>query len=609
MNNNFDKSEFSQSMHNYEKIHYLGDLRIIGQIVNRLSDKDPIGYVVMTEKTQKFKMYTVEQTISLLNRFKFVNANIENGKIVNTECSMARMPKFNTNMQVIGNFGVIILGKIVDSNGTLGYRAMDTNAKIVDIRENDVIALSTQGIDIINAKIVDRGNKKIVSGIKSEFTKIEKSSLIRAVTKKKKKNTDADNWRHKKHIDKYINYLLPKAIKYIYGASPSAFNDFLYSRMQAKGNTYSYSYVDFNREANILIKEIYRKENGFNLSNKDSDLLRKLDIEVAHKHYIGYDKDRQFHSFNKNEQYYYFACLAQFALYNSEIRKNLLTKNVIHKFTKNDIYKIMVQNGHASDILIKATNELEGRIKKYNEEHTINLRDEHPERRFTTETFTSAEDIAQLGFAVVEQNRNFKYTTKTGLVKNLLYLGDIIESGKVLHNDYESYKKLSRCLGDIMIVADLHKLMDRFIATISLGDKEYLTSDKCLAYMEILIAIGYIYNSEAVRKFVEDNKSDLNNIGVIIPDYEELSSTDYKLSPELKLYYASGFNVFYNDNAHYKHKYLSEAEVINYRQLGPRHDIKHPLLQGELASVVNMVTSELCPAELIEELIGKLRFI
>lgn len=35
-----------------KKIHYLGDLRIVGQVVENFSDKEPIGYVVMTEKTQ-----------------------------------------------------------------------------------------------------------------------------------------------------------------------------------------------------------------------------------------------------------------------------------------------------------------------------------------------------------------------------------------------------------------------------------------------------------------------------------------------------------------------------------------------------------------------------
>ena len=88
--NSFKDEAFSSQYQMQEKIHYLGDLRIVGQVVENLSDKDPIGYVVMTEKTQKFKMYTIEQTKALLNKFKFVNAAIENGNITNTECAMSR---------------------------------------------------------------------------------------------------------------------------------------------------------------------------------------------------------------------------------------------------------------------------------------------------------------------------------------------------------------------------------------------------------------------------------------------------------------------------------------------------------------------------------------
>ena len=114
VNNNFKNETLVNATPTKEKVHYLGDLRIVGQVVEQVTDKEPIGYVVMTEKTQKFKMYTVGQTMVLLQKFKFVNAAIKNGKIVNTECSMERMPKFNTNMNVIGNYGIIILGEIVD---------------------------------------------------------------------------------------------------------------------------------------------------------------------------------------------------------------------------------------------------------------------------------------------------------------------------------------------------------------------------------------------------------------------------------------------------------------------------------------------------------------
>ena len=157
-----------------EKIHYLGDLRIVGQVVPNLSSNEILGYVIMVEKTKEFKMYTVEQTKALLSKFKFVNAELKDNKIINTECSMSKLLKFNTNMMVIGNKGITVLGVIKDSNDNkLGFRVMDSNAVVVDLTEDDLLKLYSNGAEIINAKVVEHKTKTTISAIKQEFTKIE----------------------------------------------------------------------------------------------------------------------------------------------------------------------------------------------------------------------------------------------------------------------------------------------------------------------------------------------------------------------------------------------------------------------------------------------------
>lgn len=50
VNSKFKNETLGNNSNTREKIHYLGDLRIVGQVVENLSDKEPIGYVVMTEK-------------------------------------------------------------------------------------------------------------------------------------------------------------------------------------------------------------------------------------------------------------------------------------------------------------------------------------------------------------------------------------------------------------------------------------------------------------------------------------------------------------------------------------------------------------------------------
>lgn len=602
--NSFKDEAFSSQYQMQEKIHYLGDLRIVGQVVENLSDKDPIGYVVMTEKTQKFKMYTIEQTKALLNKFKFVNAAIENGNITNTECAMSRMPKFNTQMCVIDNFGILILGEITDGKSTVGYRAMDTNGKIVDLRESDIIHLASS-TNIINAKIVNRDNKQIVSAIKSEFTKIEKSKVKDLSSKDI--DTKESKWRKQMHVKKYISQYIPHALNYIFTGKGSAFNSKLFYN---NSNTdYSISYVDLDRETKILIKEVYTKENGFNIQSDDMELLKKLVKELPHKKVIGRQNPGESYVHPTNFDKYYFLALAQFGLYNKSIREGLNKKYIKNNISLDKVLVKLKENGHASKILLKTAKEITLASNSLNKKIDVSCK--HPEREFKTCQFTKAEDIAQLGFAVVPQNRNYVFKTKTGLNKKLKFIGDVLDDWKFLDSDYEKYKKTARCLGDILTVAYIHKLAEKYLRYVNNQDIEYLSTKETLAYIEMLIAIAYLYESISVKSFVDDYKSILEDIGVNIPDYDEISRTDYKLSQDLKLYYESGYNVFYSDsnNYKYKHKYLSDAKLINYRQLGPKHNIIHEKLQGELASIVCMITSDNCSAEIVDQCIGKLRFL
>lgn len=605
--NSFKDEAFSSQYQMQEKIHYLGDLRIVGQVVENLSDKDPIGYVVMTEKTQKFKMYTIEQTKALLNKFKFVNAAIENGNITNTECAMSRMPKFNTQMCVIDNFGVLILGEITDGKSTVGYRAMDTNGKIVDLRESDIIHLASS-TNIINAKIVNRDNKQIVSAIKSEFTKIEKSKVKDLSSKDI--DTKESKWRKQMRVKKYISQYIPHALNYIFTGKGSAFNSKLFYNNST--TDYSISYVDLDRETKILIKEVYTKENGFNIQSDDMELLKKLVKELPHKKVIGRQNPGESYIFPTNFDKYYFLALAQFGLYNKSIRERLNKKYIKNNISLDKVLVKLKENGHASKILLKTAKELAlaSEISKMsNTKRDVSYN--HPEREFKICQFTKAEDIAQLGFAVVSQNKNYVFKTKTGLRKKLKFIGDVVNDCRFLKSDYEKYKKTARCLGDILTIADIHKLVERYLGYINNYNREYLSTKETLAYIEMLIAIAYLYESISVKSFVDDHKSILEEIGVNIPDYDEISSTDYKLSADLKLYYESGYNVFYSDsdNYKYKHRYLSDAKFINYRRLGPKHNVIHEKLQGELASIVCMITSDNCSAEIIDQCIGKLRFI
>lgn len=174
----------------------------------------------------------------------------------------------------------------------------------------------------------------------------------------------------------------------------------------------------------------------------------------------------------------------------------------------------------------------------------------------------------------------------------------------------------SRCLGDVASIAYIDKLLSKYgnfnnpegnMNNYNMQRKDARTA------IELIITLSFMFGSKAMLEYTNEIKDTLQVLGIEIPDFNELSSTDYKLSPEITIYYTSGFNVFLSDNDYlthpYKRLYLRHAKYINYRQLGIIHNIKHPLLQEELAAILVMVTSDNCEFEDIANNIGRLRFL
>lgn len=604
-NKDFKNEAMSSKEVTKEKIHYIGDLRIIGKVTDINAKDNVIGYVVMVEKTQQFKMYTVGQTMILLNKFKFVNAKISNGKIVNTECSMDRLPKFNTNMQVIDNHGITILGEITEGDSKVGYRAMDTNARVVDLSEDELIML---GLPLINGKIVKgvAGKKTHISGIKQEFTKIEKSKLPEIEVKKPNK------WVREMHAKKLFDVLLPSCIKWGVTGKNNINDNWYYRTLNKDG----YRYIDLDREAKIIVSEVLTEKNGITISDSDKDMIKRIIKELPHKHelVIRYDPDKKYKP-DENDKLFLFA-LAQFILYNkqkcADVIKMIQKRNVFN-FT---MAEKLADKGLATDILKK----LVVKCLSYSSESRYKREPEVTEairkKMFNTRTFTTGEEAAQLGFALSESNKDIQYETKYGFHKTLKYIGDYFEES-LIPCDYNEYKKESRCLGDILAIANILKLINKILSPTSVPAWNKEASKESARYrasIEMIIAIAYMYESKAMKKFVDNYKDDLDKIDVSVPNYDEVSSTDYKLSPVIKMYYASGFNVFLNDNNYrdksYTKLYLQKAELINYRQYGNMYNIQHPMLKEELASIVTMVTnSKYCDAESVEDYIGRIRFL
>lgn len=574
-NSKFKDSSFNNTV-TTEKVSYQGELRIIGKIVEYQNSSDILGYLIMTERTQKFKMYTVSQTKNLLSKFKFVNAKLQDDKVINTECSMNRMPEFNTFMQPFSNKAIIVLGEIISSNKNKGYRVLSPEGKVVDISEDELIALNSANYDIINAKIVNRNNKQIVSAIKGEFTKIEK------VGAEIKKESRASQLRKERHLEKLLTQFMPKAVKCYVSGSGAAFNTYIYTHSD------SIYHLDLNRETKIILSEIYNK-GLVKLTNKDKELIKKV-VKMPHASIVGYGKG------NTEESQLYFFALCQFILNDDDMYRRLLKQT--KKLNKYRLTQIE-NNKIASDKLKEFIKEIKARQDK--KEREAKYGKESKYGKFETTTFKSGVDCAQLGFAISKENDGMEYVTKTNNKKTLKFIGKYIPY-------YDEYKKDTRCLGDLLAIANIEIIKGK----LEEGSRLYEPAEYKAA-IEMIIAISYLYGSKVMKKYIDNYGNELKLMGIEVPDFDELSKTDYKLSSDISIYYASGFNVFLNDSEDntrkYRYEHLKSAQYINYRQLGNKHSIEHQMLKGELASVIQMVTSSNCDAIIVDKMIGKLRFL
>lgn len=588
-------NKLSGTSKNNIKVKYLGELRIVGLIVNDINSKEPIGYLIMTEKSKKFRGYTIEQTVNLLKRFKFVNAILNCSEVIITECSKQRLNKFDKNLTPLGKTGIMILGEIIENNKKVGYQALDCNGVIANLTEKALIDYSIHG-DIINAKVVNSKGKKYISAIKGEFTKIEVTNN-KENTNKQLKETEGSKTRKIQHALKIKNYLVTELLLKMY-KSKNLIPKKLYTKYGDKKQGYN-SIFDIDKETKIIFKEIITKQNKFDIDTEDKEILSDIIHNMPHNNKLGKP--------SKNDQLYMCA-IGQFILTNGEIyTKNIV--NIARKLTKYEIEHIdesLAAEFTESKFVIKEMKQFHrdlkyqlGVLNSKNKNRTSYKKS----KAFNTTSFTTTNDIAQLGFAISEKDKGIKFETDSGYHKTLLYLGDIIPE-----NMYKDIMQKSRCLGDILCIAYIEKINSKRTE----GNNWYsrLSQEDYKQTLALLVTIAYMFNSQAMKTYVELNKDTFDKIGINI-DYDNIAGINYKFSKEIIMYYESGFNVFLSDNEHYKYasEHLRNAKIINYRQLGVTHTIEHPSLVNEFASTILTVAPEIITDNFVVSNIGRLRFL
>lgn len=577
----FNKESLQGQSRVTEKVKYRGELRIIGKVVPDRKDENILGYIIMTEKTNKFKIYTVEQTKALLKKFTFVNAVLVGNVIENTECSMNRLPKFDVRMNPLTDKDITILGKIYVNDKVAGYRVMNQSGAILDLPENKVIEYAMSGAGLINAKLVYTNDKCIISAIKGEFTRIEKNT--NNTGKSKSVNNGAAAWRKLKHREKLENKVMVKSILIAMGQSKAGYAT-LHNLRRSDGD------IHIQEEIKIIVKEILPKY--ISKGHEDEALAKTIVNKYKVPEIITYNTDpKDIRNVNL-----VIVGLSQFILNDPKILEEIKNKIKPSKTGTTLEFSTLQKDGLITKNMLMLDIFRNDLIKK----HSVQV-ESMKKKSFNTTKFVTSREIAQLGFAINENNKGYQFKTDTGNNYKLIYLGDCLPN-------YSEYKEHASVFGDLAIPAQIQK-------TIRV---DYFTPRDKEIRVEIMLAMLAIYNPQIAKLVIRDNIEQYPCIGKMLPGCT-FEDTDYKINKQVKLYYDSGLTVFLNDHGHngggrfsrqnYTKKYKKSAEYINYRAAGNAYTIKHDMLYSELVPVIGMLTSEQCDVEEIEWVLGSLRVI
>lgn len=153
--------------------------RILGTVWETATSQ--VGYAVIDteEKLPQVRLVTTAQAIAFAQNTGFENADIENGALVITECSVNRLPKYDTKGNVFENAGYMIVARLTDNNGiTRGFKIVSHKGEVLHVAYGTLVGQAeTNVISLINAKLRPNnsgtnGGVAIVSAIRGEFKEV-----------------------------------------------------------------------------------------------------------------------------------------------------------------------------------------------------------------------------------------------------------------------------------------------------------------------------------------------------------------------------------------------------------------------------------------------------
>lgn len=541
-----------------EKTSYLGELRILGRVFAQA--KDPVGYIVMKEDTKDMTAYNVAQVQQLLTRYKFVNAALSGYNIVNTECSMDKLPNFNVQLKCVTPNKVTILSKVFDTNNKhLGYKVWLCGDDVIDLTENDIFNLINRGYELVNAKVVSQGATQYISAIKKEFTK----TVRKEVQQEPKSNISPQkawrlNCRGNKLYNNMILYIFTDYLVYNF-VRPSS-----YVKIRQNGETYLMPKTDVQ----LMIKAAKKNDDGSRaeLISKVEEYIKTMDLSETTQ---GNKK------LTDNDIVAYILA-GQFTKYlGYALRKTSGWKmHNLHSKSYAEIKKV-------KDLLVPDLQSLIGQMykatKEFQEKRNSKKGKTH---EMGSVNFKNERTLHEMGFTIKESEDGQKYQTANSYNYSLHYIGKDIQL--VSPEQLKELFKGANVFGDMCVLGQVDKY---------LRQSEFRLAEICLGYMSI-------YNYDLAKKYIDMVSGQYPQLNMMIPNGADASK--FADNGDFKVYYESGFNVY---------KDSETGNYVNYRAKYSSYTPIESKSFDKLVPILKAIVSEDVNSEYIRKNIGTLRHI
>lgn len=539
-----------------------------------------IGYILLDEKTGQTKICSSSDVKIMLRQRSFTNADLDGDKIVNTECSMDRLPELKYGKTFNKNAGITILAETSDGK----YVAVDQNIRIATLVDKDLIDMNKRGVYLVNVKIVTKDGKPHISAIKKPFRVVQvpeknKPKLNRVEVKPK--DSKEKLWIKARHTKKVVNSLKRNLLFYLNGKADSGVWNCMASLRVYKETGEGYvSFIDVNKKFSIVGTDLVRltkaDEDTINTINLINNQVAKFDLKEMPL--CTYNKDAS--TIVKVNTLWAYA--AGVMMCNDELRDQVmsyLSRNARSDRSTLRRIKEMTDSKLCSKKLRQCLMQLGYDLKNRVQRMTDNeqkKKEIFAAKEYKITNFDSGKAVATLGLAINPSNEGYNMN---GVKLN--YIGKYIEGDGLA----EKYKSAASCFGDFCCIADIEK---RIHSDMNTRYSKLMTAGALLTML-------YTYNPTLAEMYITDHaetdSSDYEFLARYVGSIRDMYDEDaLNLSEPLRLYYNSGFNVYYNDDFNHRN-YIRQSELINYRRLGAKYIIQHDDME-EIASLLDKVHTD-----------------